>query len=398
MFRKRAVYALLNFITLVFAAGCAADSAWSSPTPPLDPPRLTPPVETPTLPAGATAAPADLQVDEAAPILVPTPTAPPSAQVGEPAVAAADPVQTPVQTFDVGNDLTIAALRAKEIAGSDIIIEETLANGVNYAQYIASYRSEGYKINGLLTVPLGDVPAGGFPAIVFVHGYIPPEIYRTTERYVDYVDALARNGFVVFKIDLRGFGNSEGEPSGAYFSPDYTVDTIAALKSLQRTDYVNSEGVGLWGHSMAGNVVLRAMLVEPDVQAGVIWAGAVYSYDDMVRYAIQDPSFRRDEQSTTVRRGTILRETYGAPDTSVPFWQAVSLTENIDLLEAPLQIHHALNDNVVNVGYSQDLAAVLEEAGKSYELFTYDGGGHNIASPYFSDAMQRTIQFFREHL
>ena len=313
-------------------------------------------------------------------------------------MAAADPVQTPVQTFDVGNDLTIAALRAKEIAGSDIIIEETLANGVNYARYIASYRSEGYKIYGLLTVPLGDVPAGGFPAIVFVHGYIPPEIYRTTERYVDYVDALARNGFVVFKIDLRGFGNSEGEPSGAYFSPDYTVDTIAALKSLQRTDYVNSEGVGLWGHSMAGNVVLRAMLVEPDVQAGVIWAGAVYSYDDMVRYAIQDPSFRRDEQSTTVRRGTILRETYGAPDTSVPFWQAVSLTENIDLLEAPLQIHHALNDNVVNVGYSQDLAAVLEEAGKSYELFTYDGGGHNIASPYFSDAMQRTIQFFREHL
>ena len=82
----------------------------------------------------------------------------------------------------------------------------------------------------------------------------------------------------------------------------------------------------------------------------------------------------------------------------MPFWQAVSLTENIELLEAPLQIHHALNDSVVNIGYSQDLAAVLQEAGKPYELHTYDGGGHNIASPYFNDAMQRTIQFFREHL
>ncbi len=310
----------------------------------------------------------------------------------------ASPAQTPAPTFDVGNELTIAALRAKEIVGSDIIIEETLANGANYARYIASYQSEGNKIYGLLTVPLDDVPAGGFPAIVFVHGYIPPEVYRTTERYVAYVDALARNGFVVFKIDLRGFGNSEGEPSGAYFSPDYTVDALAALKSLQRLDSVNPEGIGLWGHSMAGNVVLRAMLVEPDVQAGVIWAGAVYSYDDMVRYAIQDPSFRRDQQTTTVRRGTILRETYGAPDTSEPFWQAVSLTENIEFLEAPLQIHHALNDSVVNIGYSQDLAAVLQEANKFYQLYTYEGGGHNIESPYFGDAMQRTIQFFRDHL
>ncbi len=383
---------------LVFVAACSADSDWTPPTAPLDP-SLVAPTFGEAKPSGTEKiAVADLEMDDTAPVLVPTPTAPPLPQEEEPATAVATPAQTPVPAFEVGNELTIAALRAKEISGSDIIVEEVLANGANYARYVASYQSEGNKIYGLLTVPSGDVPAGGFPAIVFVHGYIPPEVYRTTERYVAYVDALARNGFVVFKIDLRGFGNSEGEPSGAYFSPDYTVDAISALKSLQRMDYVNPEVIGLWGHSMAGNVVLRAMLVEPDVQAGVIWAGAVYSYDDMARYAIQDPSFRRDEQSTTLRRGAILRETYGAPDTTVPFWQAVSLTENIEFLEAPLQIHHAINDGVVNIGYSQDLAAVLQEAGKSYQLHTYEGGGHNIESPYFGEAMQRTIQFFREHL
>jgi dienelactone hydrolase len=397
MFRQE-TRALLLTIALVFVAGCSAVSDWTSPTAPYDPSRQAPTIGTLTPPAAEIAAVSDLQTDEATPVLVPTPTAASTPQEEEPATAVATPPLAAVPTFEVGNELTIAALQAKEIVGSDIIIEETLANGANYVQHIASYQSEGNKIYGLLTVPLGDVPEGGFPAIVFVHGYIPPEIYRTTERYEAYVDALARSGFVVFKIDLRGFGNSEGEPSGAYFSPDYTVDSIAALKSLQRTDFVDPQGIGLWGHSMAGNVVLRAMLVEPDVQAGVIWAGAVYSYDDMVRYAIQDPSFRRDQQTTTIRRGTILRETYGAPDTTVPFWAAVSLTKNIEFLEAPLQIHHALNDGVVNVGYSQDLAAVLQEAGKSYQLHTYEGGGHNIASPYFGEAMQRTIQFFRDHL
>ncbi len=99
-----------------------------------------------------------------------------------------------------------------------------------------------------------------------------------------------------------------------------------------------------------------------------------------------------------MRPGTLLRERYGPPDTANPFWRAVSLTENIEYLEAPLQIHHAVDDSVVNIGYSRDLAETLEEAEKTYELYEYAGGGHNINSPYFSEAMQRTIEFFRANL
>ena len=94
----------------------------------------------------------------------------------------------------------------------------------------------------------------------------------------------------------------------------------------------------------------------------------------------------------------MLRERYGQPNTATPFWQAVSLTENIEYLDAPLQLNHAVNDSVVNVGYSHDLAEVLAQAGKAYEFHQYEGGGHNINSPYFSQAMQNTIEFFRENL
>ncbi len=311
---------------------------------------------------------------------------------------AARPQESEPALAEVGRELTIAALREREIEGSDIVIERTLANGFNYQQYIASYISEGSKIYGLLTVPLGAAPANGFKAVVFNHGYIPPASYRTTERYVAYVDALARSGLVVFKIDMRGHGDSEGEAVGSYFSPGYTIDAIAALKSLQTLDYVDPEGIGMWGHSMAGNLVLRAMLVEPQIRAGVIWAGAVYSYDDFVKYAITDTSFVRSEETPALRRSREIIETYGRPDTTVPFWQAVSLTENIEFLERPLQIHHALDDDVVNIGYSVDLAAVLAANGKAYEFYQYAGGGHNITSPYFDTAMLRTITFFLEQL
>jgi alpha-beta hydrolase superfamily lysophospholipase len=397
---------LLNVLVAVLVAGCQA----------IMPTVVSANAGLPAPESAATAPPAAEPAAEPTATLVILPTATPTAapapaEPTAPAVAAAAaPVQAPAPVepaapiattgvFTVGNELTIAALLQREIQGSPITIEQQLENGANYARYIASYISEGNKIYGLLTVPLGDPPEGGFKAIVFNHGYIPPSQYRTTERYVAYVDALARSGFVVFKIDLRGFGNSEGEPEGSYFSPAYTIDAISALKSLQTLDYVDPDGIGMWGHSMAGNLVLRAMLIEPAIKAGVIWAGAVYSYDDMTRYSIQDSSYVPPSTDSPGRRiGRQIRETYGQPNTAEPFWQAVSLTKHIDLLQAPLQLNHALNDPVVNVGYSDDLAAVLNAAGKAYEYHQYEGGGHNIDSPYFNEAIQRTIQFFQAHL
>jgi predicted esterase len=74
------------------------------------------------------------------------------------------------------------------------------------------------------------------------------------------------------------------------------------------------------------------------------------------------------------------------------------LTAHIDWLQTPLQIHHAVDDAVVNIGYARDLAAVLEATGKPFELHEYASGGHNLQSPAFEEAMQRTIEFYRSHL
>lgn len=316
---------------------------------------------------------------------------------------------TPILTetevvFEVGREITIEYLRDLEITGSEITFEEQLDHTFYYHQHLVSYISEGNKIYGLLTIPNVEPPEGGFKAIVFNHGYIPPTAYRTTERYTAYVDYLARSGFVVFKIDYRGHGESQGEPSGTYFSPGYTINSIAALKSLQMMDIIDPQGIGMWGHSMAGNLVLRAMLIEPDIKAGVIWAGAVYSYDDFVKYGIDDNTYRppetpgTQEASDRRRRSQEIFDTYGRPDSQVDYWKAVSLTENIEFLTSPLQLHHAQDDTVVNIGYSFDLAVVLQENGKQYEFYTYNGGGHNLISQYFDQAMLRTVEFFRNNL
>jgi len=163
--------------------------------------------------------------------------------------------------------LAIEAMREREYPGSNIVIEQELADGSNYKRYIASYKSDGLKIFGLLTVPDGSPPTGGWPVIIFNHGYIPPDQYVTTQRYVDYVDSFAKNGYIVFKSDYRGHGNSEGSASGNYFSPGYAVDVLNAVSSIKKYKDVNPEKIGMWGHSMGGNITMRNLVITDDIKA-----------------------------------------------------------------------------------------------------------------------------------
>ena len=308
----------------------------------------------------------------------------------------------------ISSPISINYLRSLNIVSEKIKIEEDLADGSNYKKYIASFLSEGNKVYGLLTVPIDKKPVNGFPAIIFNHGYIPPSQYQTTEGYVSYIDYLAKNGFVVFKIDFRGNGRSEGDPSGSYFSSAYTIDAISALKSLQRFEKVDPKRIGIWGHSMAGNTVLRAMLVSKEIKAGVIWAGAVYSYEDFVKYKISDNSyvhrpFENKEGDSQKNRETSpeiqnIRSNPQEIDFNNDFWTSISLTKNIKYLSNPLQINHSTSDPVVNIDYSRDLVKVLKDNSKVYEFYEYEGGGHNITSPYFEQAMERTVNFFKKNL
>jgi dipeptidyl aminopeptidase/acylaminoacyl peptidase len=391
---------ILSVILLLFVVGCSATDEGQTAAPSF--PAL---VSDTTSPLNSSATPQSFAETNTPPAreTLPLPSITPSPTASATIALTPTPTVTDV-VFEVGQELTIDYLRDLEIMGSEITFEQQLNDRSNYHQHLVSYISEGNKIYGLLTIPFVQPPEGGFKDIVFNHGYIPPSVYRTTERYTAYVDYLARSGFVVFKIDYRGHGQSQGEPTGSYFSPGYTIDAITALKSLQILDFVDPQGIGMWGHSMAGNLVLRAMLIEAEVKAGVIWAGAVYSYDDFGQYGIDDNTYRppqpSDSQESTDprRRSREIFDTYGRPDTQVDYWKAVSLTENLGYLTQPIQLHHAEDDSVVDIGYSYGLAAALQENGRSYEFYTYESGGHNLISPYFEQAMMRTVEFFRKYL
>lgn len=295
-------------------------------------------------------------------------------------------------------DLTIPHLRSRQYTGKLGNPEKLNENGT-YTSYLTSYDSDGLRINGLLTIPKGEEPENGWPAIVFVHGYIPPQEYETTKNYVSYVDFLARNGFVVFKIDLRGHGKSGGEAEGGYYSSGYVIDTLNAYNALVTSDFVNPARIGLWGHSMAGNVVFRAFVAKKDIKAISIWAGAVYTYSDLAEYRISDNSYQPPSQeSESGKKRNLLFEKYGSFDPNNEFWMKVVPTNYLDGLEGTVQINHAVDDPVVSIEYTRNLSSVLLESNLKYEVHKYPTGGHNISGPAFDEAMKNTVDFYKRTL
>ncbi len=312
------------------------------------------------------------------------------------------PTATPTPTPTL-HPLTISWLQSQSFPGSPITIEEALEPGANYYRYIASYLSDGLKIYALLTVPYGERPPSGWPVIVFNHGFIRPDQYRTTERYVAYVDGFARHGYIVFRSDYRGHGSSEGEARGAYGSPDYTVDILNAVAALKAFPDADPQRIGMWGHSMGGHITLRAMVVSEDIKAGVIWAGVVGPYPNLfVRPTQVDDGGNEVFPTPDPTRGRgrwrqALLDQFGTPEQNPEFWASLSANGYLENLNGPIQLHHGTADTSVPVAASETLFAQLEAGGHVAELFLYPGDDHNITAG-FTAAMQRSIQFFDQYL
>lgn len=339
------------------------------------------------------------------PLTMPTPSATPPPTTSETTTESSSMTLWSTDS----HPLQIEVMRQQSYPGSLITFEQTLEPGANYSRYIVSYLSDGLRVYALMTVPNGQKPATGWPVIVFNHGYITPAQYRTTERYVAYVDALARNGYIVFKSDYRGHGNSEGDPvtGGGYGMPGYTVDVLNAVASLKAYADADPNRIGAWGHSMGGQLALRAMVVSSDIKAGVIWGGVVAPYPDIIEQWNHIPwgAVRDNSENMAQHWGSSFNSwvqdfsnLYGAPSQNPDYWATISPNSYLADLSGPIALHHSSTDEMVPVAWSEILAEELEAVDTvPFELHIYPGDNHNI-NANFNIAMQRTLAFFDANL
>ena len=307
-----------------------------------------------------------------------------------------------VQNLDEGGQqlhpLMIEAMREREYPGGEIKIEKDLGDQGGFASYVISYPSDGLKLYALMNVPTSQMPPSGWPVVIVNHGYISPSVYDTVSSYKTFSDFFARNGFLVFKPDYRGHASSEGEAEGGHWSAGYTYDVLNLVSSIKRYSQADPERIGMWGHSMGGNVTLRTLAVSGDIKASVIAAGVVGSAED----GFYNWRRRRDFVpppwwATASARAKLVQE-FGEPRDNPAFWSKVSAINYVEAIVGPVQIHHGTADQSVPKEFSDSLNQALEKAAKDVEYFIYEAGDHNLSGEFRSQFLSRSLEFFDKNL
>lgn len=298
-------------------------------------------------------------------------------------------------TLPTLHPLSIASMRNRTYTPSQISIISTLPPHNTYSSYIVSYVSDGYTVYGLLAIPNSTPSKDGFSAIIMNHGYIDPKVYSTVSDYESEVDAFASHGYVVLKPDYRGTGQSQGTAEVAYGSPADSIDSLVAFWSLQSYPNVNPNAIGMWGHSMGGNVTLRDIEITSGVRAAVIWSGVVASYQNLISFWGIDSTSPGQTGEESLEA---LIQKYGMPKQNPIFWNGIDPTQHLDLVSTPMLLQVGLQDTLALPQFSKDLFTSLQAKGKTVQYDEYANESHELQGDAHNQIIDQTLLFFDTYL
>ncbi len=270
----------------------------------------------------------------------------------------------------LGNSSFIENLRQMDFEPSQIAIENTIASNDTYTGYLFSYQSEGLKIYGRMNVPVG---AGPFPVVILNHGYFNQSSFTSGDGTQTMADILARNGYLTLASDYRGFGKSENDAQGSRgHNPNYAIDVLSLVASIGNVEKADPMRVGMWGHSMGGEVSLRTIEATDKVKTVVLWA----------------PTSTNRETNSSF---------YGGSRHSTQGEEAHN-DNDLAYINTPISLHQGLSDTEVDPEWSKELNADLGKLDKQVEYFEYPGQDHNFRNLGWDVISKRTVDFFDKYL
>ncbi|NIM52934.1 MAG: alpha/beta fold hydrolase [Gemmatimonadales bacterium] len=158
---------------------------------------------------------------------------------------------------------------------------EAPAEPVPYLEEEVQFANGDVTLAGTLTLPEG---GGPHPAVVMITGSGPQNRDEELFGFKPFriiADHLTRNGLAVLRYDDRGVGGSTGNTMAAT-SSDFADDALAAVRLLVERTEIDSEAIGLVGHSEGALVAAIAASRSPDLAFIVMLAGTAVSGEEIL--------------------------------------------------------------------------------------------------------------------
>jgi fermentation-respiration switch protein FrsA (DUF1100 family) len=299
-----------------------------------------------------------------------------------------------------------------------------------------SLRGEPIVVSGVVAVPDGPAPEGGFPTIAWAHGTTgiadacAPSLEGTGA--IPGAEQLLTAGYVVTATDYEGLGTPGRHP---YIAGDSEArGVIDSVRAAGQLEGVSLDGrFAVWGHSQGGHAAMFALDIAdewaPELDLVGVVAGAPPSQFDLLYTVLQSSPFRYYllmaaaglnaaygdeaapleavttpaglEQIGIVDQGCDLAELtadldvaslIGADPATVPAW-ATLLRENdpgrfTEPSAAPLLVIHGGDDEQIPVAASALMFDQLCAIGQDETRWVYPGQSHaGVIGPSAADML-----------
>jgi len=331
---------------------------------------------------------------------------------------------------------SIENLSRFDFVTSHITIQEEIDKGDDYVEYLFTFTTMGRQMSGQLTLPTTfalhpDQIAAPHSVIILIRGWADIETYATGSGTRPVARELAKQGYATLAPDFFGYGQSDPEPNNEwetrFIKP---INVIELFKSVQqygiedgRLDLPNqlqisipaTNQIGFWGHSNGGQVALTTLEILSQPIPTVLWAPVTAAFPYSILYFGNDLPDEGQEQRAWI---AIFEKTYNALD--------FSLTQHLDRLTGPIQLHHGSADTDAPQGWSDRFALLVEQENErrlstttppdsatsaaqlntdlilapiDLTYYQYSGADHNLRPiTHWNTALGRDIKFFSQYL
>ena len=277
--------------------------------------------------------------------------------------------------------------------------------GEHYSGSLLTYTSNNSRVYALVATPTQ--ARKKYPVIIANHGNHPnPPQYGITKDGADWrpgdyyrkiPSAFTARGFIVVMPDYRGHNKSAGGEvaKGFLATHFYAQDVLSLLPHIPNIPLVDPEQIYMWGHSMGGDVTLRALRQTDSIKAASIWStvgGDIW--EQAYYYSRARTSTLTHTPPTKDLMGELKQDLARYPQID---WQQNEPLLNLDKISVELQIHHALGDQSTAYDWSRQLAAKLSYMEKTYKFYSYSGADHLFTGQQFDQAVSRDVKFFSRH-
>ena len=280
---------------------------------------------------------------------------------------------------DPGTYYLIRNGKVSKISGAKPYLEHDQLAKVEYITYEAR---DGETISGYVTVPNGEGP---FPLVVMPHG--GPYVSETVDRFDEWSQMLANNGYMVLQPQYRG-----SQKYGLEFYKSAFINGSEAGRAMQddkddgalylvKQGLVDPDRMAMFGWSYGGYAALIAAARDDQIYQCVIAGAAVTDPDmqmDYYRYRIEGSA--KIEQLTT--------------------WDgAVSPIKEVKKINVPMLVVHGDNDQRVPPEHFDKYIDELDRAGIDYQKLILEGADHfsNTLFYHHKIALYETMLDFFEN-